>query len=317
MPKLSRPRRGSLQFWPRKRARKLLPSANWKQISSKKPGLLGFIAYKAGMVSVQAKDLTDKVRTSGKTITLPATVLEVPNMKILSVRFYNEGKVVKDVLTTMDKELKRKLKIPKTLKDIAKEIPEKFDDIRAIVFSISKQTGIKKTPDIIEVAIQGQNANAKLEFLKPLLNKEITLEDFSHDSLIDIRAVTKGKGTQGPVKRFGITLRFHKSEKGVRKVGSIAPWHPARVTYQTPMAGQMGLFTRVIYNVRIISQGKNAEKDINPRAGFKNFGKIQSSYILIKGSVQGPAKRQVLLTAALRPSKKQLKQKLELQEVFL
>ena len=36
---------------------------------------------------------------------------------------------------------------------------------------------------------------------------------------IDLRAITKGKGYQGPVKRFGIGLKSHKSEKGRR-----APW---------------------------------------------------------------------------------------------
>ena len=53
MAKLSRPRRGSLQFWPRKRAQKLIPSVNWKIVSSKnsdKP-ILGFIGYKVGMAS--------------------------------------------------------------------------------------------------------------------------------------------------------------------------------------------------------------------------------------------------------------------------
>ena len=41
MPTRVRPRFGSLQFWPRKRARKYLPSVNWKPINSE--GILGFI----------------------------------------------------------------------------------------------------------------------------------------------------------------------------------------------------------------------------------------------------------------------------------
>ena len=124
-----------------------------------------------------------------------------------------------------------------------------------------------------------------------------------------MRGLTKGKGMQGPVKRFGITLRNHKSEKGVRKVGSIGPWHPARVTFRVPMAGQLGLFSRIIYNQKIINFGLISEKDINPPQGFRNYGKIRSNYIIIKGSVQGPSKRQILLTPSLRPTKLKSKAK--------
>ena len=37
------------------------------------------------------------------------------------------------------------------------------------------------------------------------------------EGIVDVRGLTKGKGTQGPVKRLGLTLRFHKTEKGQRK----------------------------------------------------------------------------------------------------
>jgi len=46
------PRKGSLQFWPRKRASKILPSVNWEAITSNPTKILkGFICYKAGMAS--------------------------------------------------------------------------------------------------------------------------------------------------------------------------------------------------------------------------------------------------------------------------
>jgi len=92
-----RPRHGSLQFYPRKRAAKITPSANWKPVSSTTPGLLGFLAYKAGMATALVKDTTDKVRTSKKTITMPVTILEVPAMKIFSVRLYKNGIVSNDM----------------------------------------------------------------------------------------------------------------------------------------------------------------------------------------------------------------------------
>ena len=80
MSKKSRPRRGSLQFYPRKRAAKLLPSVNWEVVPGN-DGLLGFIAYKAGMATAIVKDSTPKSMTLGKKMAVPVTILEVPPMK--------------------------------------------------------------------------------------------------------------------------------------------------------------------------------------------------------------------------------------------
>jgi len=311
MPKLSRPRKGSLQFYPRKRsAKRSLPSVNWKPISSQSPGLLGFIAYKVAMATAIVKDSTEKSMTLNKRVAIPVTILEAPNMKILSVRFYKFAKVIKDFVVANDKELKKKLKVPKTVKTLDKNIPKNYDNIRIIVYSIPKQTSVKKKPDLIEIAISGDN---KLEFVKSLIGKEISLSDFINENsnLVDVRGLTKGKGTQGPVKRFGITLKNHKSEKGRRNPGSIGPWHPPRVTFRTPMAGQLGLFSRVHYNLNIIGSGKISEKDINSKSGFKKYGRIKTSYLILKGSVQGPAKRQILITRAFRPTKYHDKKKYE------
>ena len=311
MSKLSRPRRGSLQFYPRKRVSKYLPSTNWSTINTKTEGFLGIIAYKAGMSSALIKDSTDKVMTQGKQIVLPVTILEVPHMKIYSVRFYKHGQVMKEIIVSHDKELKRVVKVPKQIKNLD-HVPENYDDLRVILYSIPKQTSIKKTPDLVEVAI---HSNDKLSFVKPYLHKEITIDDFKFD-LVDVRGLTKGKGLVGPVKRFGIALKQHKTEKGVRRPGSLAPWHPARVTFHAPQAGQLGMFTRIIYNLRILSKGNIKDKNINPVSGFRNYGNVKTSYIIIKGSVQGPAKRQMLLTPSFRPTKLQTKRKYEFQELM-
>ena len=68
------PRKGSLQFWPRKRVSKFLPSVNWKSINSGK-NIKGFIGYKAGMFSVEVKDLTANSMTKDKKIIIPVTLL--------------------------------------------------------------------------------------------------------------------------------------------------------------------------------------------------------------------------------------------------
>ena len=94
MPKTKSPRKGSLQFYPRKRARKILPRINSKPLPQDKEGLSGFIAYKVGMATALVKDTTPKSLTLNKQILIPVTLLEAPSMKIFSVRFYKNNKVL-------------------------------------------------------------------------------------------------------------------------------------------------------------------------------------------------------------------------------
>jgi large subunit ribosomal protein L3 len=307
------PRKGSLQYWPRKRASKFLPSVNWNAINSSSSNAgkpKGFICYKAGMTTAIVKDNTEHSMTKGKNIAVPVTILECPNMKIFSVRLYKNGQVVKEVLAeNLDKELQRKIKLPKKRKYKISDIKqEDYDDLRLIVYSLVKTTGIKKKPDLIEVGLNG-NVEEKLKFITENLSKEISIETiFEKGNLVDLRGLTKGKGFSGPVKRFGITLKSHKSEKGRRNPGSLGPWHPARVTFRAPQAGQLGMFTRVIYNNKIIEMGKSSDRELK---NIKNFGNVKTNYVVVLGSVQGSSKRQLLITAPLRETKKQLKKNYE------
>jgi len=317
MGKASRPRRGSLQYWPRKRAEKILPSVNWNGItqanSDKK--LLGFIGYKVGMKSLFVKDNTNESMTKGKRITIPITILECPPLKILSVRFYKNKKVASEILSNdLDKTLIRKIKFPKKTSKKLEDFSD-FDDVRIIAYSLVKNTTVKKKPDVVEIALSGTKEE-KVAWIKEHLNKEIKISEvFEAGGLTDIRGVTKGKGIQGPVKRFGITLRSHKAEKGQRKTGSLGPWHPARVTFRVPMAGQLGMFTRTTYNNSILEIGSISEKNINPKEGFKKYGNIKTDYIILRGSIQGPSKRQLIITQPLRSTKTQSKKSFEVIEI--
>src|SRR3989344_3845336 len=195
MPKTSKPRAGSLQFWPRKRVRKFLPSVNWKAISSDN-SLLGFIGYKVGMASCVVKDNTPNSLTKDKKIVVPASIIELPPVKIFSVRFYRQGKVVSEIVVGDDKELKKKVKLPKTKKPV-KTIDDvkDYDDVRIIIYSKVKETGIKKTPDLAEVGL-GKSKEDKIKFIKENLGKEISGLEILKPGLIDIRGLTKGKGLQ-------------------------------------------------------------------------------------------------------------------------
>ncbi|MGA2130317.1 MAG: 50S ribosomal protein L3 [Candidatus Pacearchaeota archaeon] len=310
MATIRRPRKGSLQIWPRKKASKFLPRVNWSSIDSGKK-LKGFICYKAGMASAFVKDETPNSMTKGKNIIVPVTILECPSMRIFSVRFYKNGQVKTEVLAeNMDKELISIIKIPKKKPGKIDDVKD-YDDIALVCYSEVKKTGIKKTPDISEIGLSG-DLSEKLNFAKENLGKEINFSDmFEKKQVVDIRGLSKGFGFSGPVKRFGISLKAHKSEKGRRKPGSLGPWHPARVTYKTPLAGQLGMFSRITYNSNIIDEGKSDGKFKN----IKNYGNIDTNYVLVTGSVQGPAKRQVLITYPLRSTKKQAKKVYNLIEI--
>jgi large subunit ribosomal protein L3 len=308
-------RSGSLQFYPRVRAKKVIPSVNWKPILGQGTNFLGFIGYKAGMISVAVKDDTPDSMTKGKRIAIPATILECPAMKIYAVRFYKGKKALKDIIITNDKTLKKKIKLSK--KEIAKDVvmPEGATDVRVLMYSNLKGIAVdKKKPDMLEVAVSG-STEEKLAFIKENLGKELSVTDVFSEGLVDVRAVTKGFGTQGPVKRFGIALKDHKSEKGRRRPGSLAPWHPARVTFRAPQAGQTGYHNRVCYNNLILEVGKISEKDINKKGGFEHYGVIKTDYIILNGSIPGPKKRGVVITKPIKPSRYQSKKKYEVVEL--
>jgi large subunit ribosomal protein L3 len=184
------------------------------------------------MVSGYVKDNTPDSMTKGKNIIIPLTILECPAMKIFSVRFYKDGKVSKEILAeNLEKELKKKVKLPKVKKKEDLD-SDGQDDVRVICYSQVKKTRIKKKTDLSEIVLVG-SVEDKINFIKENLNKEISVLDvFEKDQLVDLRGLTKGKGLQGPVKRFGIGLKSHKSEKGRRRPGSLGPWHPARVIFR-------------------------------------------------------------------------------------
>ena len=226
MPKAHQPRSGSMQYWPRKKAKRPYPKVHaWPE--SNDATLLGFAGYKAGMTHVIVPDNRKHSKAKGGEISIPVTVVECPPLKILSVLFYkfdvNKLVLKKEVAFKADKELSRRLKLPKENKASLDDIKvDEYDEIRVKVYTQPKMTGIgKKKPEIFEVCLGGSN-NDQIEYIKQNIGKEIRVSDiFKPGQVLDFHAVTKGKGYQGPVKRFGVGLRSHKSEKTIRGPGSL------------------------------------------------------------------------------------------------
>ena len=310
MAKIHSPRHGSMQFWPRKRAKRIYPrTRSWPDLDGTK--LLGFAGYKAGMTQVNIRDNTSSI-TKGQIISLPATIVECPPLKPLSLRFYQQDdyglRVIAEIPTTqpLEKELSRKIILQK--KKNGKIIPDKFDRAALQVYTQPKFTSIKKKPEIFEIEI----ANPTQDFLKNILDKEIKIKDvFKEGQFIDIQAVTKGKGFQGPVKRFGITLRKKKSEKTKRGPGSLGPWRQQQHTmYRIAHAGQMGLHTRTEYN-KLLLKISSKSGEINPKSGFSRYGLVKTDYILLKGSIPGSKKRLIRLREPVRSKSKPINVELQ------
>jgi large subunit ribosomal protein L3 len=178
---------------------------------------------------------------------------------------------------------------------------QEVDQIRVIATTQPREAGLnKKTPDLMEIPIRGGSIPEQLEYGKGILGKTVSIHNvFNPGEGVDIIGVTKGKGFQGPVKRWGIRILSRKSRKQKRAVASIGPWVPRRVMPQVPRAGQMGFHNRTEYNKRIMLMGGDSER-INPVNGFKNYGIVQGEYLLLKGSVIGPPKRLVKLRKGVR-----------------
>jgi len=322
MAKLSRPRHGSLQFYPRTRASKFVPSANWaflEQVGERNniKGILGFLGYKVGMISCLVKDNTPNSLTKNKQIVLPLTVIECPGMKVFSIRLLKNKLPRQEFLAdNIEKEVRRKINLPKAHKKIELEKirKEDYDDVRLVCYMLSRKT-FKKTPEIFEIGLSG-NFEEKLHKAKEFLGKEISVADFFKKNMtVDSYGLTKGKGTQGAIRRFGIQKRPHKTEKGVRNPGSLGPWHPAKIRFSAPHAGQLGCFTRVQYNNKIITVEEKDFEKINEKIGFGGYGIVKNPCVLVKGSVQGSQKRPILLTIAQRPTRKATKQNYDLIKI--
>jgi len=309
------PRRGSLAYLPRKRAERLVCSIKyWPRVDDSKPRLLACLGYKVGMTHIFMKDDYERSPTYGREIFKPVTILETPPLVFCALRAYTKTSLGLKALTEawMDKppkDLGRVLTIPEkidTNADIEKieKLLDKVVEFRAILCTLPRLTGLsKKKPDIIEVKIDGGTIKTQFEYARGLLGKTVKASDiFKSGQFLDIIGITKGKGFQGPVKRFGVKILQKKSRKTKRGIATLGPWTPHHVMYSVPRAGQLGFHRRTEYNKRVLKIGASG-KEITPNSGFHKYGVIKGDYIMLAGSVPGPTKRALVIRYPARPPK--------------
>ena len=251
--------------------------------------------------------------TYGLEISVPVTIIEVPDINVIGIRFYsnkdNNGN--KPIAELWINNTKKKL-IDKNNDNIENKILSYIEkniisNIRLIIQTNPKEiSGIpKKVPDIMEMNINGLNIKEKYNYSKSILGKNIKFNDiFKVGSLIDTISITTGKGTKGPVKRWGISLMKgkHSRQGSLRQIGNLGPRGVSRVFWLTPQMGQTGYHQRTEYNKRILKFGTNGN-EVTPSGGIINYGHISGNYILVKGSIPGPSKRLIRMRQAIRYNK--------------
>lgn len=312
-------KRGSKAFWPRVRAKKTHAIVNSWSVKEqpKEVSLLGFPAYKVGMTSVGLIDNFSHTLTKGTEINVPVTVLECPAVKVLSVKLfahddYGNLQIVSETSAQVkDKHLAKRIDLAKKVPKVptAEELISKakelgVEEVRLKVSTNPSETTIgKKKSEVLELGVSGSIEDGITFGLSKLGQEVKASEVLNGGELVDSHGITTGKGHQGAVKRFGVKLTSHKSEKKRRHAGNVGAWTPSRVLTTIPLPGQHGYHERTEWNKWVLKVSDNVE-EINRSQGFRGYGEVRGEYILVKGSVQGPAKRLVTLVRAQRPNKR-------------
>jgi large subunit ribosomal protein L3 len=272
------------------------------------------MGFKAGMTHVFG--IEDKKRSPdfGKEVMRSATVVETPPILICAVKAYMKDvnglrTVAEAWMKDPPDELDRVFTLPENfnteeaLKKVEGNLPRTVK-VRVISINQPKQASMsRKKPDMAEIEIGGGTVQQQFEYAKSLLGKTVTpAEIFKEGQFVDVASISTGKGFQGPVKRWGVTILQAKGRKTKRGVATLGPWNPHHVMYSVARAGQMGYHQRTEYNKRILKMGKDG-KEITPKGGFLRYGLVRGSYVLLDGSVAGTEKRPVKLRFPARPPK--------------
>jgi len=345
--KFERPRHGSLGFLPKKRCTKSKGHIKSFPLddASAKCHLTAFMGYKAGCTHI-LRDM-DKAGSKAhkKEVVEAVTVLECPPVIVVGMVGYLETPRGLKSLTTvwaqhLSNECKRrfyknwgasekkkaftrytKKYTEGTGIDKEKERMIKYCTIvRAICHTqMSKLNFRQKKAHICEIQINGGSVADKVAFVEALFEKPVSVGSvFEQNEQIDTIAITKGKGYEGVVTRWGVTKLPRKTHKGLRKVACIGSWHPSRVKYSVARAGQNGYHHRTEQNKKIYRIGtasraadgtitqENATtefdlttKGITPLGGFPHYGEVNEDYIMLKGACPGVKRRVITLRKSL------------------
>jgi large subunit ribosomal protein L3 len=251
----------------------------------------------------------------GREVEVPATIVDCPPLVVCGIRAYAETpyglKCTHEIWSkNLNKDLSRSFPLPSDTKSeeklakLEKDL-NNTDRIRLLVHTQPRLAGVSsKKPVVTELEVGGGSPTDRLRYARNSLGKEIRVRDiFKEGNVIDVVAVSKGKGYQGPVKRWNVKVLQKKSRKTVRGVGTLGPISPHSVMYTIPRAGQLGYHHRVEFNKRILKLGDRGE-EITAKGGINRYGVIKGDYLLLQGSVPGEVRRLIKMRQPIRSHQK-------------
>jgi large subunit ribosomal protein L3e len=305
------------------------------------------MTYKAGMTHIMREVNKPGSKLHKKEIVEAVTILEAPPMFAVGLVGYVQTPRGLRTLTTvwathLSDQLKRTFyknwyrSKKKAFTSYASRVAEENNkDVQHELERIKKfcqvvrlicHTDMTKLPlrqkkaHVAEIQINGGDTAAKVKFGHELFERQIPVNTvFQKNEMVDAVAISKGRGYEGVVTRWGITRLPRKTHRGLRKVACIGAWHPARVKFSVARAGQNGYHHRTEMNKKIYRIGEAARppagedgkeapfnpnakteadgtaKAITPLGGFPHYGEVNNDFIMVKGGVPGVKKRVVTL----------------------
>lgn len=344
--KFEQPRHGSLAFFPKRRTKNIKGKIRHfpRDDAAKPVHLTGFMGYKAGMTHVVRQiDKKEGKKTVKKDLVDACTVIETPPMIVNGVVGYiNTPRGLRALTTVWAQNLPQSLirrfyknfhnskkkaftKYAKRYEADSKNHPkrdlkriEKYCTVLRVLCSsqIEKVKLRQRKAHLMEIQVNGgKNMKEKLDWATKKFEKEVQVgEVFKANEMIDTMAITKGKGTAGVIKRYGVSRLPRKTRRGNRKIGCIGAWHPAAVKWTVGRSGILGYYHRTQMNHKIFRIGLGAVrgdvgnastdtdphvKNITPVGGFPHYGVVNEDFLMIRGCVPGPKKRQITLRKSL------------------
>lgn len=347
--KYEKPRCGSLAYLPRRRTRHHRGRVrSFPKDDVKAPiHLTAFMGYKAGMTHVtRHHEKREGKKVIKKDIVEPVSIVECPPIKIVGVvgyvetprglralstvwaqhlpeellrRFYkNWVSAKKKAFTKYAKRWAEDDKSKKSVKRDLERIKKYCHVVRVLAATqLSKLNFRQRKAHLFEIQVNGGTVAQKVDWAVKKFEGEVSVSEvFNDNEMIDTIGVTRGKGTSGVVKRFGVTRLPRKTHRGLRKVGCIGAWHPAAVKWTVARTGQLGYHHRTEMNKKIYRVGAGAvrgtknnatteadaiEKNITPLGGFPHYGVVNNDFLMLKGGIVGTRKRPLILRKSLFP----------------
>ncbi len=227
--------------------------------------LKGMLGKKIGMTQIFQED--------GELI--PVTAVELGPLYVLKVLKETEKKGHPVNALELGFDVKREIK-----PGLKEKFGDDFDPAKALrltkpLYGHYKKAGFEKKFGFVrQVSVDNPDEYK--------VGSVLTLEDFNIVKKVDVRALSKGRGFAGPIKRHGQkTGRKTHGSRYHRRAGSMGPsaW-PARVFPGKKLAGHMGNAYVTVRNLEVVRIDK--ERNI----------------VLVKGSVPGANGSYVLVSLA-------------------